>query len=70
MAQSSPVAAMTKQCAYGKLLYRALRNELQYCIAYLASGAARPVLRERERERERALLGNNVHDGGVQGAAR
>jgi len=28
--------------------------------------------RERERlgERERDLLGNNVHDGGVQGAAR
>jgi len=25
---------------------------------------------ERERERERDLLGNNVHDGGVQGAAR
>ena len=26
---------------------------------------------EREREsRERAVLGNNVHDGGVQGAAR
>jgi len=23
--------------------------------------------RERERERERDLLGNNVHDGGVQG---
>jgi len=33
-------------------------------------------VREREREsfirneRERDLLGNNVHDGGVQGAAR
>ena len=26
--------------------------------------------RERERERERSLLGNNVHDGGVQGAAQ
>jgi len=26
--------------------------------------------REREREREGDLLGNNVHDGGVQGAAR
>jgi len=26
--------------------------------------------RERERERVRALLGNNVHDGGVQGVAR
>ena len=25
---------------------------------------------ERERERERDLLGNNVHDGGVQGAER
>ena len=24
----------------------------------------------KERERERDLLGNNVHDGGVQGAAR
>ena len=24
--------------------------------------------REREREREETLLGNNVHDGGVQGA--
>ena len=29
-----------------------------------------PTDRERERERERDLLGNNVHDGGVQGAAR
>jgi WD40 repeat protein len=35
------------------VMFRALRNKLQYCIAYLASGAARPVLRERERERER-----------------
>ena len=26
--------------------------------------------RERERERERSLSGNNVHDGGVQGAAQ
>ena len=36
-------------------------------------GPTRPCLRESFRERERessALLGNNVHDGGVQGAAR
>jgi len=26
--------------------------------------------RERDSERERALFGNNVHDGDVQGAAR
>ena len=26
------------------VMYRALRNKLQYCIAYLANGAARPVL--------------------------
>ena len=29
-----------------------------------------PQAAERERDSERDLLGNNVHDGGVQGAAR
>jgi hypothetical protein len=32
--------------------------------------AARARERETRRERERDLLGNNVHDWGVQGAAR
>ena len=34
------------------------------------TGGVRVERRRRERERERDLLGNNVHDGGVQGAAR
>jgi len=38
--------------------------------AATVKGCATRTPGERERERERDLLGNNVHDGGVQGAAR
>ena len=39
-------------------------------IAWERRRRGRGRVRERERERERGFLGNNVHDGGVQGAAR
>ena len=35
---------------------------------HVGSNKTKQHKRERERERERDLLGNNVHDGGVQGA--